>query len=182
MKIENFAKKISQNYKIIMITALILLAALVTTEIFSGFLSRISPSALYSFTLALGGTGAFLAFSAVIFYPLRKALIHLKKKIPVLSSPFYKALLKVTAYLHPVIALLAFFILFLHGFIFLKVIYRFDFSIVLIMGIFALIALIFLFITGSVLKTDLTQKKVRKVHFPLAICFIILFIAHNLYM
>ncbi|MDA3958710.1 hypothetical protein [Oceanispirochaeta sp.] len=182
IEIENFAKKISQKYKIIMITALVLLLALVTVDIFSGFLSQMNPSALYSFALSLGSIGAFFAFAAVIFYPLRKASIHLRKKVPFLTSPFYKTLSKVTAHLHPVIALLAIFILSLPGFIFMKELYNFDFSMVLIMGSFTLIALTFLFITGSVLKTDLTQKRVRRVHLPLAASFIIFFIAHNLFM
>jgi len=182
MEIESVAKKISQNYKIMVITVLILLAALITMEFFNGFLSQMDPSALYSLALTLGSVGALFAFTALVFYPLRKASIHLRKKIPFLTTPFYKTLSKVAAHLHPVIALLAFFILSLHGFIFMKVLYNFNFSMVLIMGSLTLVALSFLFITGSILKRDLKQKKIRRIHFPLAALFIIFFIAHNLSM
>jgi hypothetical protein len=178
MSLEKIAKKISNYYSFLTAVILILIFAILTVEVFSGIISRIDSYKLYTFSKALGGVGTFLAFTAVIFFPLRKIGIPLKKRYAVLSSAPYVTAMKVTAFLHPVIALFAFFLLFLHGFIFLKIIYNFDFSIVLIMGIMALLALTSLFITGTFLKKKLSRKNLRKVHFTIAITFIIFYTLH----
>ena len=178
MMLEKVSKKISNNYLFIMAVIIFLIFTILILEIISGTISRIDFSKLYNFSKILGGIGAFFAFTAVIFFPLRKIGISFKKKYTVLSSDPYVTAMKVTAFLHPVIALFAFFLLFLHGFFFLKVIYNFDFSIVLLMGSLALLALTSLFLTGTFLKKKLSRKNLRRVHFTIAITFIIFYALH----
>lgn len=180
MKIERAVKRLSDFYMGLLTTVLFIILAVIILELTAGVFSGIDTSIIYNFSKALGVIGAVLAFAAVAFFPIRKIGIHLKNRYKFTSTPVYKQIMKVTAFLHPVIALFAFCLLFIHGFIFLKVVYEFDFSMVIIMGVLALTAITFLFVSGSFLKKKLSRKRLRVFHFTTAIIFIVFFALHML--
>ena len=180
MTIERSAKKISEIYMWLLSAVLLIIAAVIILEFSAGAFSGIDTYKVYNMSKTLGGIGAFLAFTAVVFFPIRKIGIHLKNRYKFTSTSVYKMLMKVTALIHPVIALFAFCLLSVHGFIFIKVVYNFDFSTIIIMGVLALTAITLLFITGSVLKHKLSRKRLRIFHFSVAVIFIAFFALHML--
>ena len=99
---------------------LIFILVLIILEFAAGLFSGIETYKIYNFSKTLGGLGAFLAFTALLF---------------------------------------------IHGFIFLKVVYQFDFSTVIVMGIFALTAITLLFVSGFFLKKKLSLKRLRIIPF-----------------
>jgi hypothetical protein len=178
--VEKVVKKISDSYIFIMSGVVLIIFLIIMVEVIAGVFSHIDEYKLYGFSQGLGSVGAFLAFTALIFYPLRKMAMVLRKKYTLFSTKSYMTLSKITAHLHPVIALIAFSLLFIHGFIFLKVIYQFDFFTILTMGAMTLSALTILFLSGTFLKKKLSRKKLRAFHFIMAIVFIIFFALHML--
>ena len=179
MTLEKAAKKINESFPVLLTAVLVLVVLVPVSELLFGLFSRMDPSAVFSAALELGGAGALLAFIALLFYPLRKAGIRLKDRFRFLGSGFYRSLMKITALLHPVIALLAFLLLFLHGFFILGVIYRFAVDRTVFLGILALSALTVLLASGSVLKKKLTRKQLRIFHFSAACLFLLLFLLHR---
>ena len=180
MAFDKTAKKISDSYMVFLWIAVVIMVFTVSLELAGSVFSNVNGYGLYLFAQGLGIAGVVLALTAAAFFPIRKIGVNLKDRYKFTSAPAYRQLMKVTALLHPVIALLAFCLLFIHGFIFLTVIYQFEFVPFIAMGAAALSAITLLFLSGTFLKRKLSRKRLRTVHFSLALIFICLIILHLL--
>jgi hypothetical protein len=175
------AKSISDNVFIFIPIVISLILVIIVLELTIGLISNLDPMFQYSLALRFGSMGVILAFITLLFYPLRKIGIHFQKSSQLFKSKFYKSLSTVLALLHPVLGLLTFLLLSLHGFMFLGIFYNFSFDIVVTMGLVSLLFLTVLLISGSFLKKKLSDKKIRLFHFTIALMFILFFILHRFF-
>lgn len=180
--LEKKIKSINVKYTYIMSFALLFLILVLVLDMASGYLATIRLDILYGFATTMGTIGLISIIIAILFFPLRKIGKLYRKQFQMLSTPVYKSIAKMTAMLHPVIALFAFVILFLHGYILLVVISEFYFDTILIAGTAALSTLSILFLTGSLLKKNLSSKKNRMIHFSISLLFIVIVSIHLLSM
>lgn len=182
MNVLSAAKKVSGEYFKLLKAAIVLLFLILAAEFSVQLISKLDFGLQYSLAKSLGSSGVFLALIALLFYPVRKAGMKLGKNVSFFSSEVYRNISAAWALLHPVIALCAFFLLFIHGFIFLKVLFNFELTIVNTFGLSALTFLSILLISGSMLKKKLSEKRLRTVHFFISFCFIVFFILHRSFM
>ncbi len=176
------AKKISENFFLILPVVIAVLVIVFISDFLLTTVSSLEFGLLYSLALNFARTGVILAFIALLFFPLRKAGIHLRGKNNLVSSTFYKNLSSGTALLHPVIGLLSFFFLSIHGFIFLKIMYNFEFTIINVFGAVSLSFFLILLVSGSILKKNMSRKGLRIFHLIISVCFIAFFVLHRSFM
>jgi hypothetical protein len=179
MNVLNAGKFISQKYYIILTLMLLLLLAVITGEVVYGIFSNNDPGFLYEFGKSLAGIGILFGFTALLLFPVRRTGRALKNRVQFFSSRFFTTLSAFIALIHPVIGVCAFICLFTHGFIFLKVVYGMQFTLLNSMGAASLLFLTILLASGSVLKKKLSSKQIRRIHITCALLFITFFILHK---
>lgn len=180
--IVNFSKYLSNNYFRYVQLIFLLLLTILLSDILMEIFQNTDQTELYIFALSFGKIGAALAFFSVLFYPLRKLYLYEKKRGKFPGNKVIPKIMILLSNLHPVVAVLALFFLFLHGYLFFKILLQFDLNIVSVSGLFALLMIFILFIIGSFLKVDMKNKKKRLLHAFMAIAFICLFILHKVVM
>ncbi|MFW6366073.1 MAG: hypothetical protein ACOC2H_06320 [Spirochaetota bacterium] len=174
-----FSRYISRAYSVILLVLMVLLSAASVAESLFGIFSRSDPEFLYTFAILTAQIGTVLALFSVLFYPLRKAGEWLNGRHRFFSSATYISAATVAAHIHPVVALLGFFLVTLHGFIFLKVVYRMHVTIVNAFGISALVMFAALLVTGTRLRVYVSHSRLRRFHLLFAVLFLALYYLHR---
>ncbi|MBN1501619.1 MAG: hypothetical protein JW982_15785 [Spirochaetes bacterium] len=178
-KLVQLSKKISDSYFVTAAVLLVLSAAFVISDHVFNLTAGFDSGFIYSAAKNSGGIGILVLLTAFCFYPFRRMFLYLKKKNRLSGNEFIPRVVVIWSNLHPVLAAVGIVMVFMHGYVFLKVVYEYQFMLFTLMGFISLLALLVLISSGTMIKKKMQNSKLRKFHRIFVIVFFMFFILHR---
>ncbi|HWR28664.1 MAG TPA: hypothetical protein VN631_02420 [Negativicutes bacterium] len=180
----NLAKAAHQKFYVLALVLVLAVTALVMSDQSAHWIERIIPfERIGKVGESIGETAFFLGFVATLYYGVRDAFVTARKMhapIPAWLDSLAKYWITVLRLAHPLLGVLVFSVVLLHGYVMWQIWAAGNFSFAVETGLTAAAIMVMVALSGLFIRWMPKLTKLRYVHRLVGILFVLSFIVHRI--